>query len=278
MFLMIAISLILVAFPAASAQPGVSKNTFPIISSLPNPVGVGQETLVLTGITHATAWPQPGWYDVTVIVTKPDGTTQTLGPVTTDTTGMTGIQFKPTVAGKYYLQTNFPEQIIEVTAAGTPAGTLMKASISDKYELVVTEEPREFFPGFPLPTEFWTRPINAQFREWDNIAGNWLNIPGYLARLPPSNDDAPETAHLLWSRMLAEGGLVGDVNDAVNMDQISYEHGDAYEGKWQNPVIMNGILFYNRDCNQYSMAGNFPVVDSTTIEQQVVAVDLHTGE
>jgi hypothetical protein len=274
-------ALTLVAIPTASAQAGVTKNTFAIVSALPNPVGVGQETLILTGITHATAWPQPGWTGVTITVTKPDGTTETLGPVTTDTTGMTGKVYTPTVAGTYYLQTNFPEQVIQYTAAGTLAGTTMKASTSDKLPLVVTEEPRLYYPGVPLPTGFWTRPINAQFRDWAGIAGNWLGILGYDNRLPPDNNDAPETGHMLWARQLAEGGLVGGTDlNAVNIDAISYEHGDAYEGKFATPVIMNGVLFYNEQIVQSAMMYPGTPWNYTGFEeeQRVVAVDLHTGK
>ncbi len=271
----------LVTLQTVNAQTGVSKNTFPLIGAMPNPVGVGQETLITAGITHATAWPQPGWTGITVTVTKPDNTTETLGPVTTDTTGMTGITYTPTMAGTHYLQTNFPEQKILYNAAGTLANTTMKASTSEKYPLEVTTEPRQYYPGAPLPTEYWTRPINAQFREWVPIAGNWLGILGYGNRLPPDNADAPETAHLLWARQYAEGGLVGGADlNAVNIDAISYEHGDAYEGKWSNPIIMNGVLFYTQHAAQSAM--NYP---GTTwnytgyqVEQKTVAVDLHTGK
>jgi len=124
----------------------------------------------------------------------------------------------------------------------------------------------------PLPTEYWTRPIDSQLREWAPIAGNSLNIPdiptsafsplGYN-RLRPYND-APETAHLLWQKVLDEGGLVG-----ADLDYMGYEHGDAYSGKFQNPVIINGILFYN----QYPTGF---LADFS--EQRVCAVDLHTGE
>src|SRR3972149_780422 len=94
LFLMLTIAVPLIALPTASAA---EMNTFPIIGALPNPVGVGQETLILTGLTKPTTWPQVGWAGVTVTVTKPDGTTQTLGPVTTDTTGMTGIVYVPSM-------------------------------------------------------------------------------------------------------------------------------------------------------------------------------------
>ena len=161
------------------------------------------------------------------------------------------------------------------------ANTTMKASSSEKYPLIVTEEPRQYYPGVPLPTEYWSRPINAQFREWQSIAGNWLGILGYENRLPPENADAPETAHLLWARQLAEGGLVGGVNyNAVNMDQISYEHGDAYEGKWGTPVIINGVLYYNEQVTQSAMMYPGTTWNYTGFEAQnrVVAVDLHTGK
>jgi hypothetical protein len=275
--LTLSIAMPLLNLQPAQAQEGVFKNTFPLIGALPNPVGVGQQTLITVGITHATAWPQPGWYGMTVTVTKPDGTTETLGPVTTDTTGMTGVDYIPLQVGTYYLVANFPEQKVEVTAAGTLVNTTMKASTSEQYPLVVTQEPRQYYPGVPLPTEYWTRPINAQFREWQSIAGNWLNVRGYDNRLPPDNSDAPETAHLLWTRPYAEGGLVGGVDmDVLNMDQISYEHGDAYEGKWSNPVIMNGILFYTQHAAQTAMTA-FNATGYET-EQTTVAVDLHTGK
>ncbi|MGB9842031.1 MAG: hypothetical protein ACPLKZ_04810 [Candidatus Bathyarchaeales archaeon] len=268
--LMLAMSIALIAVPSISAQ--ASMNTFAVIGAMPNPVGVGQQVLITTGLTRQTAWPQPGWYNVTVTVTRPDGSTEILGPVTTDTTGITGITYTPTQVGTYYLQTNFPEQKIEVTAAGVPAGTIMKASKSEKYALIVQQEPRQYYPGFPLPSEYWTRPIDAQFREWAPIAGNWLNVISYM-RVEPYNQ-GPETAHILWQMEYAEGGLVGNIYGAPEMDQISYEHGDAYEGKWMNPVIMNGILFFNRHNPYYAMAA----FGSTLPVQTVAAVDIHTGE
>ena len=55
------------------------------------------------------------------------------------------------------------------------------------------------------------------------------------------NDDAPETAHILWTKPLASGGLAGG-----DTGPHAIEDGDAYEGKFEYSVIMNGILYYNR--------------------------------
>ena len=70
-----------------------SLKTYAIIDAVPNPVGVGEEMLIRTGIIQATGDASYGWTGITVIVTKPDGTNQTLGPFTTDSTGATFTQF-----------------------------------------------------------------------------------------------------------------------------------------------------------------------------------------
>ena len=83
----------------------------------------------------------------------------------------------------------------------------MLASDSEELTLVVTEEPIQIHPGFPLPSEYWTRPINAQFRDCAPIAGSWPGVPPNT--LVNGNDDAPETGHILWTKPVAMGGLVG---------------------------------------------------------------------
>ena len=265
LLLIITTAIPLFAFQTASAAE-ITMKSYPLIGAMPNPIGVGQETLLHVGISAQTAWPQPGWEGLTVTVTKPDGTTQTLGPFTTDTTGGTGTTYTPTMAGTYYLQTNFPQQICKYAAAGIPANTTMLANQSEKLALIVTEEPRTFYPGTPLPTEYWTRPINNQFREWGTIAGNWLTTPNN--RYAPYND-APETPHVLWTQPLAEGGVVGG-----DLGNNGYETGDAYEGKYVGHVIINGIIYLNRQIAQNAMAA----FNSSTLQQTVVAIKLQTGE
>jgi outer membrane protein assembly factor BamB len=265
LFLMLTIAFTLVALPTANAQAYTTKNTFAVIGVKPNPVGVGQEVLVWLGISDPLALDVHGWQGLTVTVTRPDGTTETLGPFKTDSTGSTGTVYTPTKVGKYTFQTHFPEQTYTwpPTAPRRPfTGTaLYKASDSEIVELVVQEEPITYYPGVPLPTEYWTRPINAQFRGWSAIAGNWVTIP--LNRFAPYND-APESAHILWTKPLTTGGLVGG-----DLGFNGYQTGDAYQGLWANSVIINGILYYNRF--QLGFQGGIP-------SQGIVAVDLRTGE
>jgi len=71
---------------------------------------------------------------------------------------------------------HFPEQSQGPSAQGIPANSTRLAS-ERSLTLVVQEEPIQFYPGFPLPTEYWTRPIDDQLREWAPVAGSWLTTP-----------------------------------------------------------------------------------------------------
>jgi hypothetical protein len=234
-----------------ATYPSGQFQTQAFIGALPNPVGVGGEVLLHVGIQQQLSSVQLGWQGLTVTVTRPDNTTETLGPITTDSTGATGYVYIPNMVGTYYLQSHFPEQRMPTDAGGIDAMTKMLASSSPKLALIVQQEPIEVYPGSPLPTEYWTRPINAQHREWYTISGSsWMDS---------EYNDAPDSPHILWAKPLTIGGLVGG-----DIGEHSFEHGDAYEGKWPNRLIFAGRLYYT--------AGPYerPVV--------TYCVDLRTGE
>src|SRR3989339_37319 len=257
LFLMVTMAIALVALPVATGQTGTMK-TYAYINAVPNPVGVGQEVLLHLGISHPLALQPEGWVGLTVTVIKPDNTTQTLGPFRTDSTGGTGAVLVPDQVGTYKLQTHFPEQKIPTTASpggatgvgtATPANTTMLASSSTALELIVQEGQVTRHPGSPLPTEYWTRPIDAQLRERYAIAGSWLVPQNWFV---PRNfeapyNDGPETAHILWTKPYTRGGLAGGaLGDTIfEVDAPhSFEIGDAYEGKWNNALILAGRGYY----------------------------------
>ena len=177
------------------------RKTHAYIVAAPNPVGVNQDVLLIFGLQeYLYQWPD-GWENIKITVERPDGKTEELGPFKTDSTGSTGTIYKPTLVGTYYFQVHFPGQNytwrVRTTRAPTLYGTIYyEPSTSEKYALVVQAEPTPKHPGFPLPTEFWTRPIDSQMREWW-IAGNWLFDPPNL--YAPYNA-GPETPHVLWAK------------------------------------------------------------------------------
>ncbi len=250
------------------AQTTPTLKTYPIIDAIPNPIGVGQVTLLKTGILQQIAGSLNGWTGITITVTKPDGTKETLGPFKTDSTGSTFTSYTPDQIGTYMLTTNFPEQTNPVTFYNNEggntieAGTIMLASTAT-INMTVQQDPLPFYPGHALPTEYWNRPIDPQLREWYSISGNWVQRPDNSLAL--YNDDAPETAHVLWAHPITTGGLMGGLWGDGQVPS-SAEAGDAYEGKFPGSVILNGILYYQRTDTRRETA------------PAIIAVDLHTGE
>ena len=271
-FLVLSISVTLIALPTVIAQG--SKKTYSFIVATPNPIGVGQDTVLRFGITDQLATTEYSWVGLTVTVTKPDGSKETLdnkgAGFKTDSTGGTFTIYVPTMVGNYTLQSHFPQQNNPAGFGGIPANTTMLASDSEIITLVVQQEPIPSFPYLPLPTEFWTRPINDQLIDWPPIAGNWLTATNTAAttnRIAVGNDQAPRTAHILWAKPLTSGGLVGgSLNPASpEITNARIEIGDAYEGKFLGSVIMLGKLYYDK----YATADPY---------HEIVCVDLHTGE
>jgi len=261
------------AIPIKPAEAAATQKTYPIADAIPNPVGVGQETLLKCGISEAAPSASYGWSGITITVTKPDGTTETLGPFTTDSTGSTYTTYVPTQIGNYTITTNFPNNTFPITAlvsgrtAPTQQGTILLASsISTTLEVVESVDV-QFYPGHPLPTEYWSRPIDPQLREWYSISGNWVERP--FNSVVQYQDDAPETPHVLWATPYEQGGISGGLYDGENNIIADMYGGDAYEGRFANAVVINGVLYYNTQGNGLYAQTSIPGIQ---------AIDLHTGE
>jgi outer membrane protein assembly factor BamB len=268
LFLLLAMTISLIALPNANAQNRVK--TYPYLGVVPNPIGVNQGVIFHVGITKELYSSEMGWEDLEIRITGP--VSETLEVAKTDATGGTGVNWVPTVAGNYTCIGYFPEQTTSATkiaggffTAQLATGTIMLESESEPVTLVVQEDPIEYYPYFPLPAEYWTRPVDSQQRTWIAVAGNWLEgTPvNYLAE---GNEYAPETAHILWAKMQTVGGLAG----APREDAQPFEHGDAYEGKFASRFILGGRLIYN------IFAG--PSAGVVDVYREYKCIDLHTGE
>ena len=261
LILMLTIYPILLTFPSVSGQQS-TKQTYCYLGAVPNPVGVNQEVLFHVGIFARLSTVGMSWEGMSITIKRPDGETDTISDITTDSTGGTGKTYWPNMAGVYTVQAFFPEQATTATnfSPGIPAGTVMLASSSEVLELEVQDEPIADYPGHSLPTQYWTRPIDAQLREWYTISASWLELNRFRAPIVPGNDEAPDSAHILWTDPLYMGGLAG----GVDTGEFAFSHGDAYEGKWDSRLIINGILIHTHRTN--------------TLPLEYTAVDVRTGK
>lgn len=227
--------------------------TYAYLSVAPNPVGVSQSLAISMWLNEVPPSAGGGggdrWQGFTVTVTKPSGTSETLGPFPSDPVGSAWASYTPTEVGKYSFQMNFPGQsfpnrTIQISPYMPPTyvpAVTYKASTSQKVEVTVQEQPISTYPDTPLPTGYWQRPINSENGAWYTLAGNWLmaNYNGTANRFNPYTK-APDTAHIVWTKPIAFGGIVGG-----EFGDYSYYEGETYEPQLTPPIIMNGILYYN---------------------------------
>jgi len=238
------------------------------LSVEPNPVGVGQSVQVTFWVSPIHPLPNDVFHGYKVTITHPDGTVENKGPY--NSLGRQSIQFFtyiPTSVGEYTFHFEYPGEKFSST------NDTFLPSIAQDAKLTVQEEPLAYYPLAPLPTSYWTRPINAQNTNWAPISGNWLFRGGYNGNQVGYGDSwggfnpyttAASTGHIMWTDQKTMGGIVGG-----NITG-SYYAGPTYGPQLDPPVIINGLAFY--------MTHNSGAVGANSRLPGVKCVDLRTGE
>jgi len=249
------------------AEEYVEWDTFAYIVVTPNPVGVNQQVIVQFRIDKTYPGGTllgPFWENFTVRIVKPDNSVEERKGLRADPTGGSWFTYTPNQVGTYKFQTIFPGQWVNTTVPKR----WYKPSQSKILELTVQSEPVQPYPNVPLPTDYWTRPINAEIKGAWQIADNWLmqgydylyrGFPGATAFAPYTT--APESPHVLWKRQLWFGGVGGGP-----FGDKQYYAGLSYEQPYI-PIILNGRIIYT----EHDPADEKNVIGTRCL-------DLYTGE
>ncbi len=269
-FLTLSMGASMMLIPSASAHtPAWQIPTHAYMTAYPNPIGVGQSVHIdmflgnppyyNSALTNNYRYHN---YDLTIVA--PDGTSSSITfAYISDPTDNQDYQFTPTQVGTYNLTFSYPGETI--TAADQPTGS---AYVNDTYlpssytyALVVTQTP---LPGLvssttAAPTAYWTRPIFGTNTAWYTISSNWLgtgspvssatgsgDLTGFTNSGPfqryPGDAVGSTTSHIMWTQPTQEGGVVGG-NDLI-IPGNTYFEGSAYEQRFDNPIIVDGDLYY----------------------------------
>ena len=297
-------------FPNANAHtPAWQIPTQAFIVTAPNPIGVSQQvhvymwlaevygaaggTTAAVGTNASTA--SAGllannyrFHNYNLTITAPDGTTSTqIFNVISDTTSSQYTVFTPTQVGTYTFKFTFPGQVYGENGNGYEKSPL----IGDTYlpasasaTLTVQQDPiPAAITSYPLPSAYWAHPIYGENTDWWTISSNWLGsgagpTQGYggttFATLYHSDAVGPQTTHVMWTKPLQFGGVVGGNQFTAGGSYpsgaatgVQYYEGSSYQPRFTNPIIMNGYLFYTEPA---SFTG--PTSGPTD------AVDLRTGQ
>jgi hypothetical protein len=288
LFLMLTIAFTLVALPVANAHdPPIEITTFAYILVVPDPVGVGQKADIIMWVDKipggAAAYGNDiRFHDYKLTITKPDGKTEIMTwDVCWDPTSSQYYAYTPDHVGTYKLKFEFPgqkftwtEPISSFWGPPAPSPYINDTYLASSAETTFTVQEEEITAkgSYPLPAEYWTRPIYGENTDWWSISSNWLGTGSpefktlnWAYDVAISGAVGSKTAHVMWTRSLQSGGVVGDDNFVVPGD--TYFEGTAYSMRFSNPIIMAGKLFYKEPLNAWSGSGG-----------PTVCVDLRTGE
>ncbi len=242
----------------------------------PNPVGVGQQVsfvLFMPQQPNGASATNDIRYHYTVDVTDPNGVKKTIGPIESDSTGTAYTLYTPSEIGNYTITVNFLELLYRWNGTSTERNYYGVTYNSASYTKTLVVQEEQVLPtGWthqPLPTEYWARPIEGTNTGWYEIASNYLSGPGDNDLYGSGNQFqrdgiAPNSAHILWTKITEDGGLVGG-NDFSVPGEV-FNAGHQYQTRFTNPIIMWGRLYYELPVTWAGGNGGW------------ICVDLKTGE
>lgn len=266
----IAILLLITTFalPIATAHdPPWSFPSYAFLVASPDPVGVGQKVSIVMWIDY----PLPSAlvsndirrHDYTLTITKPNGQKVTQHwDVVEDTTSIQYYSFIPDQVGEYSMLFEYADQTY--TWGGTYQNDIFEGTSRTGTFVVQEESLPEPISSYPLPTEYWARPIEGQNTDWYKVSSNWLGTPQIAGRFQPDGT-APNSAHVMWSKPIQDGGVVGGGN--VGVEGNTYYMGGSYNVRWGNALVMYGRLYYQEPRGNSGSGGDYVCVDMRTGEE-----------
>ncbi|PVX26458.1 MAG: hypothetical protein CW691_01445 [Candidatus Bathyarchaeum sp.] len=272
-------ALLALPVPMIAAQTEITSYAY--LLAVPNPIGVQQTTYITLWVDaplpDANVDNDVRRHDYKLTITLPDGSTQVMDwPVVQDTTNLAFTSFTPTQVGEYTLQFDYAGQTYTWDETPTQqqwTGTVFTPASRTK-SLTVTVDPiPDPLSSYPLPTEYWTRPIEGQNPSWFTITSHWLS-GNYLGshqvfrgfELWQKDGVGPESPHIMWTKSIEFGGVVGGTL-TTQVDGGTYYSGGSYEGRFNNAIIMNGILYYPVPLGHSGSGGGYAAVDLRTGEE-----------
>jgi hypothetical protein len=251
-----------------SHTPPWSIPTWCYISTNNNPTTVNQPALIVFWLNEYPRTRSGAYGDAwtfTIDVTKPDNSVDKLGPFTSDPVGSCYTTYTPTQVGVYKFVANFPgatytglplypgksldpDSPNPVSGADYINDTVLPSS-SDPLLLTVNQDVIQSWQEAPLPTQYWTRPVNVMNRDWDTMLSNWLggsaqNYPqgaGGAATSSYSYSPGPDSPHILWATPYTYGGVMD-----ARFGDIGFQT-SHYDGiRFDPPIIIDGRLYVNQ--------------------------------
>ncbi|MFC1488173.1 PQQ-binding-like beta-propeller repeat protein, partial [Thermoproteota archaeon] len=255
------------------------------LSFRPTTVGVNQPILVNL-YTNPALHVSRYFSDYKVTITDPTGNEEVISIDSYRADATAWFEYIPDKVGEwtlkfdflggYFPAGNYTRHVGAVFGSGVSSfdeSCYYEPASTEEQILTVQEDIVYSWPESPLPTDYWTRPVSLDNREWWPIAGGYPGT-GYIGGGPVwdelypdtnpawSNDydfhpwvQGPNSAHIVWKRQEALAGLFG---------ATAYHYGDK-----ENPSNAF-MIFAGRAYDTY--------VNPESEQTMMRCYDIRTGE
>ena len=254
----------------SGVTPDLQVDSTVYLSVSPNPIGLGQPLLV-------NLWMQPPIHvsrqlkGFSVTFTKPDGTKDVISPIDSyKGDGTAWFTYPVDQVGEWKVKLDFPGAYYPPGNYTVPEGTFMgaqtvsftqscyyKPASTSEQTLTVQQDMVMSWPPASIPTDYWTRPISPENREWWPIAGNYpsTGILGGGEYWPTGTNtfmsnynffpyvQGPNTAHIVWNRQGDISGLIGGVEGQKSLTGGGGSPSVIYAGRCYQTLtkMMDGV-------------------------------------
>ena len=286
----------------AGVTPDTTFDAFAQLSFRPTTIGVGQTFLVNLWVTPAIH-PSRYFKDFKVTITKADGTVDVITMNSYKADGTAWFEYVADQIGNWTLKFDFQGAYFPrgnyTSSGGAFGGTLnavqsayYKPSSSPLRTLVVQADPVLPWPSMPLPTDYWTRPVHVENREWWPIMGNfpatgYVGVGSTWDQMYPDTSrtynarhkftpwvEGPNSAHIVWKEQNNIAGLTGGqtgqygITGAPTVPNLIYA-GRAYESYskpgtgatsqtyWRCYDLRTGVTYWEQPVSTITSSGFF---------------------
>ena len=274
---------------SVSAQEVDERKTYTYV--VPQPVaGVGQQMFIVYWIDRMpvpetdeemAAGRRGAYYDVKLIITKPDNTEETIVMAPSDPVGGGYALYTADQIGEYSVIASFPGNwrnwsYTHPVFRYPPTNAWYMPSDSEPQTFTIQEDPIEGWPNSPFQEDYLTRPISGA-SHWSEVAGNWLG--SYAQKYPPGSGGdatsnygyglAPGSAHILWTRQHYPSGSLMDERFGNEQYTLNHYQDVDFNG---DDLILDGVIHYRPQYTAHWGSGN-PIESFGW-----AGLDLYTGE
>jgi outer membrane protein assembly factor BamB len=230
-------TILAIAIPNVNAATTI---THAYINVAPNPLGVNQTCIIVFWLDAVYSGAAVGntnrFHNFTLTITSNNGTyEQDVFPIIWDTTSSQFTEYCPLKTGVYNILFTYPGE--------NYSGGYYTPSNASTTLIVQNEQIPDAFQSYPLPTEYWARPIDTQNAFWYTISSNWYNSAkdrnynGNLNDRYQPDGTAPSTAHIMWGHPIGE--LTTDYTGNKNYTSLFYNN-----PIFSTQMILGGNLYY----------------------------------